>query len=259
MNKKNVKFLAIAGMMMALSCGSLLCGNGIVSYEGETDGLNSATAEITPRSHCTSVEMPTLVSTSPDSHYFFTAYELYQEDPHATQMEFYTYPSLPSPSYTKQCAYQEKLTVLGIPNVGNKSCDPYPYFVKARCTVCNVTSASMTDLANVNPKDCAFTPIAVKTSGTIYSAFDVGAPDCEWEHGANKNDTIFFSLAYNGIIQDGTLPVPGSWALFPKTAEYTIDGVTFTVRVTSGYVSIKADEFVYCDNINTAFAFGTQL
>ena len=36
MNRKNVKFLAIAGMMMALSCGSLLCGNGIVSYEGET-------------------------------------------------------------------------------------------------------------------------------------------------------------------------------------------------------------------------------
>ena len=45
MNRKHVKLLALAGMMMALSCGSLLCGNGIVSYEGETDGLTSATGD----------------------------------------------------------------------------------------------------------------------------------------------------------------------------------------------------------------------
>lgn len=257
MKKKNLTALMAAMALSVVACGSLLCGNGIVSYEGETDGLTSATAEITPRSHCTSVEMPTLVNTIPDTHYLFTAYELYQEDPHATEMQFYTYPSLPSPSYTKQCAYQEKLTVLGIPNVGNKSCDPYPYFVKARCTVCNVTSASMTSLANVTPVNCVYTPIAVKTSGTIYQNFDIGAPDVDWQHHADKGQTIYYSIAYNGIVADGNIVVPG-WIPSSRSATHTLDGVTFTVRVNAGYVSIKADETIACDNINTAFAFGTS-
>ena len=258
MNRKNVKFLALAGMMMALSCGSLLCGNGIVSYEGETDGLTSATAEITPLRACTSVEMPTLVPGDPEPHSFFMVYELKQEDEHATQMEFYTYPSLPSPSYTKQCAYGDTLRILGIPYVGATSCNVYPYYVKARCTTCNVASYSTTALIGVGPETIDYTPIVVKTSGMIYQNFDIGAPDAEWQHHAEKNETIYYSIAYNGFVVDDDVKVPGSWDFFPPKNDYTIDGVTFTVRVTSGYVSIKADETIACDNINTAFAFGTS-
>ena len=84
MNRKNVKFLAIAGMMMALSCGSLLCGNGIVSYEGETDGLTSATAEITPLRVCASVFKPTV--SEAQKYNCLTTYTITQNDPDGTQV-----------------------------------------------------------------------------------------------------------------------------------------------------------------------------
>ena len=242
---------------MALSCGSLLCGNGIVSYEGETDGLSSATAEITPLRACTSVEMPILVSENPEFHTFFTVYEMKQKDEHATQMEFYTHPSLLSPSYTKQCAYGDTRRILGIPYVGGTSCNLYPYYVKARCTTCNVASYSTTALIGVEPKNISYTPIVVKTSGMIYQNFDIGAPDAEWQHHAERNETIYYSIAYNGFVADGNIVVPG-WIPSSRSETHTLDGVTFTVRVNAGYVSIKADETIACDNINTAFAFGTS-
>ena len=69
--------------------------------------------------------------------------------------------------------------------------------------------------------------------------------------------TIYYSIAYNGIVANGDVDVPG-WIPSSRSATHTLDGVTFTVRVNAGYVAIKADETIACDNINTAFAFGTS-
>ena len=258
MNRKHVKFLALAGMMMALSCGSLLCGNGIVSYEGETDGLPSATAEITPRSHCTSVEMPDLGSYTDSGQRYncFTTYEIIQKDPHGTQLEFVRNPSTTTSDHIRQCGYQESYYILGIPRAGEYNCYPSTYYVRARCTTCNVVSFSSTMLVSGSlGTTCRYEPIEIKTTGMIYQNFDIGAPNVEWQHHAEKNETIYYSIAYNGFVVDDDVKVPGSWDFFPPKRDYTIDGVTFTVRVNSGYVAIKADETIACNDLDTAFAF----
>lgn len=257
MNRKNVKFLAIAGMMMALSCGSLLCGNGIVSYEGETDGLTSATAEITPRSHCTSVDMPELGSYNVPAQRYncFTTYEIIQKDPHGTQLEFVRNPSTTYSDHIRLCGYQDSIYILGIPRVGEYNCYPSTYYVRARCTTCNVVSSSATILVSGDlGSTCRYEPIEIKTSGMIYQNFDIGAPNVEWQHHADGGQTIYYSIAYNGIVADGDIDVP-SWYLSSNKETHTIDGVTFTVRVNAGYVAIKADETIACNDLDTAFAF----
>lgn len=258
MNRKHVKFLALAGMMMALSCGSLLCGNGIVSYEGETEGLGVPPVEITPLSHCTSVEMPELGSYNvPGQRYnCFTTYEIIQKDPHGTQLEFVRNPSTTYSDHIRQCGYQDSIYILGIPRVGEYNCYPSTYYVRARCTTCNVVSSSATILVSGNLGSiCRYEPIEIKTTGMIYQNFDIGAPNVEWQHHAEKNETIYYSIAYNGFVVDDDVKVPGSWDFFPPIRDYTIDGVTFTVRVNSGYVAIKADETIACNDLDTAFAF----
>lgn len=257
MNRKHVKLLALAGMMMALSCGSLLCGNGIVSYEGETDGLTSATAEITPRSHCTSVKMPVLGSYNIEAQEYncFTTYEIIQNDEHGTQLEFVRNPSTTTSDHIRQCGYQESHYILGIPRAGEYNCYPSTYYVRARCTTCNVVSYSSTMLVSGSlGTTCEYKPVEIKTSGMIYQNFDIGAPDVEWQHHADGGQTIYYSIAYNGIVADGNIVVP-RWYLSSDKKTHTIDGVTFTVRVTAGDVAIKADETIACNDLDTAFAF----
>lgn len=261
MKKKNLTALMAALALTVVASSSLLCGNGIVSYEGEMDETGSEIAEIAPASVCTSVKMPTLVMNGVipkiETHNCFATYEVKQNDPHGTQLEFYSNPSSSVPNYTRVVGYNETHHVLSFAGVGETECDPYPYYIKARCTTCNVVSPATAALINDKTiVNCGYKPLVVKNSGTIWTQFDLGAPGMEWSHGGLSGGTIiYYSIAYNGIVADDSLPVP-KWLESSKTKEHVIDGVTFTVRVSDGYVAVKASQNVICNNLDTAFAFG---
>lgn len=261
MKKKNLTALMAALALTVVASSSLLCGNGIVSYEGEMDETGSEIAEITPASVCTNILYP-LVENG-DKHNCFVTYKIRQRDAHGTNVEFVKSPSYTIPSYTRSVPQNGTCTILGFADEDDYECEPYPYYIRARCPDCQVASPTMSTLIDfvqesveVEKEDCRYKPMVVKDSGTIWMHFDQGAPGMEWSHGGLSGGTIiYYSIAYNGIVTDGSLPVP-KWFEFSKTQEHVIDGVTFTVRVSGGYVAVKASQNVICNNLDTAFAFG---
>ena len=257
--EKEPTALMAALALTVVASSSLLCGNGIVSYEGEMDETGSEIAEIAPASVCTSVSMPTLVMNGVipkiETHNCFATYEVKQDDPHGTQLEFYSNPSSSVPNYTRVVGYNETHHVLSFAGVGEKECDPYPYYIKARCTTCNVVSPATAALINDKTiVNCRYKPLVVKNSGTIWTQFDLGAPGMQWSHGQGYNTTIYYSIAYNGTVVDGNMKVP---LVYSETSDaIVIDGVSFYVRVGALDIAIRASQNVICNNLDTAFAFG---
>ena len=256
MKKKNLTALMAALALTVVASSSLLCGNGIVSYEGEMDETGSEISEIAPASVCcTHVDYPTVESG--DKYNCFVTYKIRQNDPKGTNVEFVKSPSYTIPSYTRSVPQNGTCTILGFADEDDYECEPYPYYIRARCPDCQKVSETRSTLIDrVTTDDCRYKPMVVKDSGTIWTQFDLGAPGMEWSHGGLSGGTIiYYSIAYNGIVFDGSLAVP-KWFESSKTQEHVIDGVTFTVRVSSGYVAVKASQNVICNNLDTAFAFG---
>ena len=259
MKKKNLTALMAALALTVVASSSLLCGNGIVSYEGEMDETGSELAEIAPASVCTNILYP-LVENG-DKHNCFVTYKVRQRDAHGTNVEFVKSPSYTTPSYTRSVPQNGTYAILGFAEEGEYECEPYPYYIRARCPDCQVASPTMSTLIDfvqesveVEKEDCRYKPMVVKDSGTIWTQFDQGAPGMQWSHGQDYNTTIYYSIAYNGTVVDGDMEVP-LW--FSKTSDaIVIDGVSFYVRVGTSDIAIRASQNVICNNLDTAFAFG---
>ena len=89
--------------------------------------------------------------------------------------------------------------------------------------------------------------------------FDLGYN--EWDHNASYDTEVRFSVAYKGIVVDGSLEVPllgtRTWS---ETITYSMMGaetstVTFYVRIGPNKISVRASEVVECNNYDTMFAF----
>ena len=259
MNRKNVKFLAIAGMMMALSCGSLLCGNGIVSYEGETGQTivedNAASPQATATDHCPSMEMPVLENETSVGN-CLTTYTVKQVEPHGTSTEFVSHPSLLVSEYSCDVSYGETWQIIGIPQgVNTTVCHPSNLYMRARCGTCNAVSASSPALIDSDSTNCLYPVINYKTSGMIYSGFDLAG--AVWDHGLAVGDRLFFSIAYQGTLADpADCQVEIPWIGTKTSDPIEINGVTFWVRVGPNRVSIRASEYISCNRVDTVFAFG---
>ena len=250
MNRKNVKFLAIAGMMMALSCGSLLCGNGIVSYEGETEGLGVPPVEITPFSYCETIYTPHV---SPAQKYnCLTTYTITQVDPHGTQVEFLTGGSDRYPMFTYNIPQNQSRTIAGKVDTPNGYAAPSVFVVRARCPVCGTVSLSDTSLSH-NTKQPIYPVAETVYSGTLQASSMVDY-DWIWLHGQELDgQNIYFTFIYKGEVFNDSIQ-----AIHNKMKILNFSDVRVTIAVDTDYICLYATKDITFNSYDTMFAFSAS-
>lgn len=249
MKKRNLTSLFAALVLTVVAGSSLLCGNGIVSYEGEMDEAGSELAEIAPASVCTNISRPTV--SGPVRHYCVTTYTVTQKDQHATTVEFYRGGSDRYPSFTYNMPQNTQRTILGLASGGGLACAPNVFVVKAKCPACgNSASTTLSTVGNYPVYEVYNT----KSSGIIGTSYD--GEGYVWDHGLSVGNTIHFSLVYQGSLVDDKITIP--WAFTTTVGPYNLNGVDFWVRTGPNRISIKASQEVTCNNYDTVFAFSTS-
>ncbi len=250
MNRKNVKFLAIAGMMMALSCGSLLCGNGIVSYEGETEGLGVPPVEITPFSHCETIYTPHV---SPAQKYnCLTTYTITQVDPDGTQVEFLTGGSDRYPMFTYNIPKDESRVIAAKVSAPNGYATPSVFVVRARCPDCGMVSLSDTSLGH-NTKKPVYPVAQTVYSGTIPALQTIDF-DWIWPHGQELDGhDIYYTFIYKGEVINSSIE-----AIHNRMKVLQFSDVRVTVLVDSDYICLMPTEAITFNSYDTMFAFSAS-
>ena len=252
--KKQLTYLALAGAMALMACGSLLCGNSIVSYEnvvGKTQTYSEyATEGISPMSGvCEDILQPSV--SGPVRHNCVIAYNIRQNDPHATRVEFLRGGSERYPSFTYYMSQGTSRTIVGISDGSSLSCGLSVFVVRAKCPDCGNSSDITIGNQGGYP---VYEVYETKTYGTIGTAYDKDG--YVWKHGLSTGNTIHFSIVYRGQIADGSITIP--WIGMKTVGPFYLDGVDFWVRTGPNKISIKASQDVACNNYDTVFSFSTS-
>ena len=254
MKKKNLTALMAALALTVVASSSLLCGNGIVSYEGEMDEMEAeaeTTATSTSSEHCPTVDAPYIGAMG--EYLCFAYYSIYQPNENATKVQVWANPNDRGPLFTYDIAQGETRAIIAPARDNTSSCDlPAMYYLRAVCPTCGAASASV--LTDYDPKvNCQYIVKDAKTSGIIPTQYDQNGN--LWDHGLGSNKKLTFSLAYEGEFASGYLVIP---SLFTRSISIELGGVTFGVRVGPNRVSVKASTPVSCNNYSTMFAFSIE-
>lgn len=257
MKKKNLTALVAAIALTVVASGSLLCGNGIVSYEGEMDemqmnNLNSFAAT----DHCQSIENPYMYS---DEQYnCFEGYSVVQLNSNRMNFQIWKNPNDRAPECEYALDQGESKQIIAMANTGSKECRTVNYYLRNVCSVCGAASGHMLTNYDTNQGVCKFPVALTLTTGPIMTSFD--QPGAVWDHNGSVGQTIYFSIAYNGIVAEESysstncsIDIP--WLGTKTVGPFVIDGVSFWVRVGPNRISIRANQGVWCNGITTVFAF----
>ena len=87
MKKKQLTYLALAGAMALMACGSLLCGNSIVSYEN----VVGKTQTYSTTDHCTYINSP--IVEAPVRHNALVTYSVTQVNDNTTDVKIWYNPN----------------------------------------------------------------------------------------------------------------------------------------------------------------------
>ncbi len=254
-SKKNFIPLALAGAM-ALGSAALCAGvpARTASAAEDTQAVYTHTAPqengIMPL-ECTqsSIRIP-LEPRNGQSHRFMVSYEIAQDDKEADLIYGYSGASDRYPSAYFPAEYGKPTRYVMMAQYSTKP-QASIFVLRTHCTRCNITSAGINVFRDANEIIANRVPKAYKISGTIPTAYKEG--ENQWDHGGNSNYKIEFSIAYNGEVRDGEVPIPGMF--FKYADEINIGDNTFYVRTGPGVVTIKAKYAVKCNSYNTMFAF----
>ena len=250
MKKRNLTSLFAALVLTVVAGSSFLCGNGIVSYEGETDGATMDGTMVTTE-HCSDLRDP--VFGSINVYYCFVGYSVRQPNDNTMNVQFWQVPNDRAPLFSYNLSKNNVRWVFA-PAKENSTevCEPTNLYVRAVCPTCGASTAQIpvnyfTKLA----PNC--TVSVMKMMGTIPTTYD--SAGWVWDHGLGFNDEIKFTIAHRGIAQDGEVTIP---LIGYSSKSIEIEGVTFTVRTGPNRVSIKADSYVTCDSYSTMFGFSVE-
>lgn len=251
MKKKNLTALVAALALTVVASGSLLCGNGIVSYEGEMDETKNINESITQTNHCSNLSEAKFRSIN--VYNCFVGYSVMQENLYAMDVQFWRNPGDRAPTFSYRMEPFDLRWIFAAADEGSDAvCDPPYLYSKVVCPICGATSA-LKPIDYFAKYSSYYVVEKMKTSGTIQVKYD--SSGWVWEHGLGMGDKIRFSVAYLGMAENGEVTVP---LLGYSTDTVEINGVEFSVRTGPNRVSIKASTPVTCNQYNTMFGFSVE-
>lgn len=164
-------------------------------------------------------------------------------------------------AYPGNTSYYAVLPVMSVDNL----CDPDFEYYRAH----NPNEQTYSDIANIwdgvgmheSPLKSCLYPINPSSIYFRSEEFPTEYDDAHtWNHGADTNNIIHFTIAYKGIAQDESIKIPLlGYAEKSLTITYQNgfknESVTFSVRVGPNRLSVKASVPVDCNNYDTMFAF----
>ncbi len=250
MNRKKVKFLAIAGMMMALSCGSLLCGNGIVSYEGETDGLTDL---VEARDQLFELETPEVEGVRRRN--CITTYKVTQVDPEASVIEYYSGGSDRYPFATYSNMGEGASTMFaGTVSTSTGYAAPSVFVIRARDIPGGNKISLSTTIGNMETKKPLYPVERTVTTGTLGTAAP-NTPGWRWQNTFDSEvEKVYFSLLYAGEYYEGSVTINES----DHTSVFIPGKGSFYFYVRENYVSICAGFPIVFNSYDTVFAYSAS-
>lgn len=273
MKKKQLTYLALAGAMALMACGSLLCGNSIVSYEDVTGKTQASAVEIAPMGYCDPDTPEVLLQENPylssplftaqtyyETYNCFVAYPIKNVDAHASRLTFSS--DMFHDAYkVDDVDRNEVIYYIATPAFasGTNLCHPNLYYVKSECLECGSHSATNRVMFDDKNKAynayCLYPTTHAKTYGEISTT---PSDECSLEHYGNIGQFVCFSIACNrdvgGVGMEASLEVPEKGQ---NETTLVVGGVTFYVRVTRTKVEFRASEKVECNGYDTMFVFST--
>lgn len=254
MKKKQLTYLALAVAMALMACGSLLCGNSIVSYEN----VVGKTQTHSTTDHCSYLN-PLLINT-PVRHNALVTYPVVQTNQNTTDVKIWYNPNDRGPLITHHVEQFESFNYIATdsPDDNTTCCIPKnTYYIEAVCPVCDASTGQKFLFANPSiPKVMSLYPVAYsKTSGVITDAY-FNDPLCTWEHNGELLEEIYYTIVFRGTVVDGMIRVPSELNQ-PFTNAHEVNGRTYWVRTTTTTISIRSSGYAECNDYDSCFAFST--
>ena len=254
MKKKQLTYLALAGAMALMACGSLLCGNSIVSYEN----VVGKTQTYSTTDHCTYINSP--IVEAPVRHNALVTYSVTQVNDNTTDVKIWYNPNDRGPLITYHLEKYQSFNYIAVDSPDDESNLCFPkttYYIEAECPVCGASTGQRFLFTNpLIPKTIALYPVAhSKTSGVITDAY-FNDPLCTWEHNGEFQEEIYYTIVFRGTVVDGMIKVPNEITQ-PITKTHEVNGRTYWIRTTTTTISIRSSGYAECNAYDSCFAFST--
>lgn len=240
--------------MALMACGSLLCGNSIVSYEN----VVGKTQTYSTTDHCTYINSP--IVEAPVRHNALVTYSVTQVNDNTTDVKIWYNPNDRGPLITYHLEKYQSFNYIAVDSPDDESNLCFPkttYYIEAECSVCGASTGQRFLFANsAIPKMMALYPVAYsKTSGAITDAY-FNDPLCTWEHNGEFQEEIYYTIVFRGTVVDGMIKVPNEITQ-PITKTHEVNGRTYWIRTTTTTISIRSSGYAECNAYDSCFAFST--
>ncbi len=185
------------------------------------------------------------------AYYCFVAYEIQNRHQHTVDIMMGQNNGVANALTYYNVQFGESVLYFAYPSYENY-CYPNYYLATAYCATCGLNSSTngimINDKDNAYNAKCTYGCTKRTVNATIPTSYDQAGT--VWEH--NGSDTIYFTIACNGEVANGTVKIP---PLFTRSTTLTVGGVTFGVRTGPNKVSVKANTEVTCTSQTNVFAF----
>jgi len=170
-------------------------------------------------------------------------YKVYQNDSHASILQFKTTESAQYQSFEMSCTDWQYYVVAS--STSSTTCTPTAKVFRAYCSSCRNYSSYCTGLRSVSANSSYAITGKTAASDTITTSY------LSFSQTSDSTSIYKFSIAYNGAVGDGKVSTSGS----SSTTTVTVNGITFTVNANSSRIRIKATSTVECNSYDTMFAY----